>query len=76
MRSDDVSSRPIDRFIKWGDGSWGMVIGEPDTMLGSPMEMIGPPDNWQDILGEQPLTEGTDDDIFEEVKKARKERLR
>lgn len=64
--------RPIDRFFRWGDNQWGMVFGEPEHFMGEPMRLIGPPDNWDEIVQLKPLTKGADDGIFESVKQARK----
>ena len=70
-----MKDRPIDRLFKWGNGQWGMVFGEPDAnMLGTPTEMIGPPENWDEILTGKPLTTGVDDGIFDKVKQHRKEK--
>lgn len=69
-----MGDRPIDRLLTWGSG-WGMLFGEPDhPMFGKPMVMVGPPDNWDEILNGGPLTTGEDDGIFEQVKQHRKER--
>lgn len=68
-----MKDKPIDRLFTWGDGRWGMVFGSPEwNMLGSPTEMVGPPDNWDEIVQLKPLTKGADDGIFESVKQTRK----
>lgn len=67
--------RPIDRMIRWGEGEWGMVLGEPDAnMLGTPTRMVGKPDHWDELVGAPPLTTGVDDAIFDVVKQTRKEK--
>jgi len=68
-----MQDRPIDRLFTWGDGGWGMVFGEPENVFfGRPMVMVGPPDNWGEIVSLKPLTKGDDDAIFDEVRAARR----
>jgi hypothetical protein len=74
MTRTSVTDRPVDRLFTWGTSPrFGMVFGEPDhPFFGEPMEMVGPPDNWDEIISAKPLTSGADDGIIEEVKKSRR----
>ena len=74
---DRPIDRPIDRFMKWGqdDDTFGMVFGEPDTFVGKPMQLVGAPAGWDELVsGDAGEPLNVDGDIFDKVKQERKKR--